>query len=100
MVVEVLDKDMIGKSMCGVGRFKISKLERNEQTAIEVKLTHTDKKGKKTPAGTVTLNVKFVTPRNLGKLALKPQRAELLKDKDWIGKMDPYCKITIGKQKV
>ena len=37
---------------------------------------------------------------NTGKLIVKPERAQLLHNKDLIGKMDPYCIMTIGNQKV
>lgn len=35
-------------------------------------------------------------PGITGNLTVKPQTAKLLKNADWIGKMDPYAVITIG----
>jgi hypothetical protein len=35
---------------------------------------------------------------NAGQLSVKPIRAELLADMDFVGKMDPYCQVICGNQ--
>ena len=34
----------------------------------------------------------------IGTLYIQPTGAKLLKDTDWFGKMDPYCRVTVLKQ--
>ena len=59
---------------------------------------YTTKKKQKIPSGNVFIEVTFRSPKNLGLLLVTPTKAKLLKDLDTLGKMDPYCKVTVGKQ--
>ena len=110
--VELYDEDA-GASDDFIGRGVIA-LTRITGQSQDIQIRLSDDKGK--DAGTVRIRIYFVQDRRqssrgtgygvqnieraAGKFVVQPLSANLLKDNDWMGSQDPYCRVSVnGVQK-